>query len=103
MRELKQKVINALENLEYYDIVNENCESLEAELIADAVLSVFMEICEICEEASGLKWAKAEAVKEFAERLKEKLKEECSPRVYSFFEELIDNLVKEMTVEENDY
>ena len=37
---LKQKVINALENLEYYDVVNENCESLEAELIADAVFEV---------------------------------------------------------------
>ena len=34
MSELKQKIINALENLEYYDVVNENCESLEAELIA---------------------------------------------------------------------
>ncbi len=40
MSELKQKVINALENLDYYDIVNENCESLEAELIADAVFEV---------------------------------------------------------------
>ena len=40
MSELKQKVINALENLEYYDVVNENCESLEAELIADAVFEV---------------------------------------------------------------
>ena len=37
MSELKKKVINALENLEYYDVVNENCESLEAQLIADAV------------------------------------------------------------------
>lgn len=40
MTELRQKVINALENLEYYDIVNENCERLEAELIADAVFEV---------------------------------------------------------------
>lgn len=40
MSELKKKVINALENLEYYDVVNENCESLEAELIADAVFEV---------------------------------------------------------------
>lgn len=37
---LRQKVINALENLEYYDVVNENDESLEAELIADAVFEV---------------------------------------------------------------
>lgn len=37
MNELKQKVIKTLENLEYYDVVNENCECLEAELIADAV------------------------------------------------------------------
>ena len=37
MSELKKNVINALENLEYYDVVNENCESLEAQLIADAV------------------------------------------------------------------
>ena len=43
MSELKQKVINALENLEYYDVVNENCESLEAELIADAVFEVIAE------------------------------------------------------------
>ena len=27
-------------DLEYYDVVNENCESLEAELIADAVFEV---------------------------------------------------------------
>ena len=40
MSELKQKVINALENLEYYDVVNENCESLEAELIVDAIFEV---------------------------------------------------------------
>ena len=38
MNELKRKLINGLENLEYYDVVNENCEMLEAELIADAVL-----------------------------------------------------------------
>lgn len=38
MNELREKVIAALENLEYYDVVNENCEMLEAELIADAVL-----------------------------------------------------------------
>ena len=37
MSELKKKVIKALENLEYYDVVNENCERLEAQLIADAV------------------------------------------------------------------
>ena len=40
MSELKQKIINALKNLEYYDVVNENCESLEAELIANAVFEV---------------------------------------------------------------
>lgn len=51
------------------------------------------------ETIKAIKGCKAEAIKEFAERLKEKLKEECSPRVYSFFEELIDNLVKEMTEE----
>ena len=35
---LREKVIEVLENLEYYDVVNEQCESLEAELIADVVL-----------------------------------------------------------------
>ena len=40
---LRQKVINALENLEYYDVVNENAESLEVELIADAVFEVIAE------------------------------------------------------------
>ena len=37
MSELKKKVIKALGNLAYYDVVNENCERLEAQLIADAV------------------------------------------------------------------
>ena len=52
------------------------------------------------ETIKAIKGCKAEAIKEFVERLKEKLKEECSPRVYSFLEELIDNLVKEMTEED---
>ena len=43
MRELKQKVINALENLEYYDVVNERCESLEVELITETVFEVIGE------------------------------------------------------------
>lgn len=37
---VRKKVITALENLEYYDVVNENCESIEVELIADAVFEV---------------------------------------------------------------
>ena len=40
MSELKQKVINALEALNYYDVVNENSESLNSELIADTVFEV---------------------------------------------------------------
>ena len=48
MCELKRKVINALENLEYYDVVNENCENFEAELIADAVFEVIADYLKGC-------------------------------------------------------
>lgn len=43
MSGLKKKIINALENLEYHDVVNEKCESLEAELIADAIFEVIVD------------------------------------------------------------
>jgi septation ring formation regulator EzrA len=58
----------------------------------------------VYEETTGLKWARAEAIKEFAERLK-MLKCHYSVTEYTFdFDvvtvEDIDNLVKEMTEEE---
>lgn len=58
----------------------------------------------IYEETTGLKWARAEAVKEFAKRLKAKLHLDgvvmgCN---CAFVEDVqIDNLVKEMTGEHN--
>lgn len=56
------------------------------------------------EETTGLKWARAEAIKEFAKRLKAKLHLDrvvmgCN---CAFVEDVqIDNLVKEMTGENN--
>ena len=38
MTELKQKVLEALRQMDYYDIVNENLECVKVEAIADKVL-----------------------------------------------------------------
>ena len=59
----------------------------------------------IYEETTGLKWARAEAIKEFAERLKER-KCHYTETEHTFdFDGVdvdeIDNLVKEMTGENN--
>ena len=51
------------------------------------------------ETIKAINKCKAKAIREFAERLKEQLKEECSPRVYMYLGDLVDNLVKEMTEE----
>jgi hypothetical protein len=54
----------------------------------------------VYEETTGLKWARAEAIKEFAKRLKkEKIKPEFPWDSFFVTEEAIDNLVKEMTEE----
>ena len=52
---------------------------------------------EIYEESSGLKWAKSKAIKEFAERLKEKSWQGMWEIVAHVDVDDIDNLVKEMT------
>ena len=73
------------------------------------VLGDFDEI--IKKQAKKLKTAKSEAIKEFAERLKEKLKEvpryDIEDKAYyaiGTYGELIDNLVKEMTEQQkNDF
>lgn len=56
------------------------------------------------EETTGLKWARAEAIKEFAERLKEGYAPSGDfgdPLVLTVTAKWIDNLVKEMTGEHN--
>lgn len=40
MNELREKVITALNNLDYYDVVFENTECLDVELIAEVVFEV---------------------------------------------------------------
>ena len=61
---------------------------------------------EIYEESSGLKWAKTEAYKEFAERLKEKTKYAKQIPAGEYFVavdvEDINNLVKELTEVSNE-
>lgn len=66
-----------------------------------AELESLKEAYAIYEETTGLKWARAEAIKEFAERLKSRA---SGVRVgwHEFVTvEGIDNLVKEMTGEDN--
>ena len=59
------------------------------------------------EETSGLKWARAEAIKEFAERLKDLIYPQLGISTYEKGEAFhfclgeIDNLVKEMVGESN--
>ena len=59
---------------------------------------------EIYEESSGLKWAKAEAIKEFTERLKENFETYTDAEESNalYVRSLIDNLVKEMTEGSNE-
>jgi hypothetical protein len=62
------------------------------------------EVYAIYEETTGLKWVRAEAIKEFAERLKEKLQLNRVVMGYNcaIVEAVqIDSLVKEMTGENN--
>ena len=55
------------------------------------------------EETTGLKWARAEAIKEFAERVKDIVDDPAliRGRVIDIIIDTIDNLVKEMTGEDN--
>lgn len=55
------------------------------------------------EETTGLKWARAEAIKEFGERVKDLVDNPAliRGRVIDIIIDTIDNLVKEMTGENN--
>lgn len=57
----------------------------------------------IYEETTGLKWARAETIKEFAERVKDIVDDPAliRGRVIDIIIDTIDNLVKEMTGEDN--
>ena len=82
------------------------CAEVTLDLInrQKAEIESLKEAYAIYEETTGLKWARAEAVKEFAKRLKAKLHLDgvvmgCN---CAFVEDVqIDNLVKEMTGEHN--
>ena len=57
----------------------------------------------IYEETTGLKWARAETIKEFAERVKDIVDDPAliRGRVIDIIIDTIDNLVQEMTGENN--
>lgn len=82
----QRAAIDALDLIESKDAEIEMYKNLYEDLKAENI-----------ETIKAIKKCKAKAIREFAERLKEQLKEECSPRVYMYLGDLVDNLVKEMT------
>ena len=83
------------------DILIRKKDRLEDEIAEQkAEIEKLKKSYEIYEESSGLKWAKAEAIKEFAERLREKsifLEDEERYFGYAVKVEDIDDTLKELT------
>lgn len=76
---------------EAFDLINRQKAEIES----------LKEAYAIYEETTGLKWVRAEAIKEFAERLKKEIRDACFAYEANSRCEYIDNLVKEMTGEDN--
>lgn len=86
---------------EALDLVNQQKAEIERLSIESETLVTQLKVA--YEQIHKLNMAKSEAIKEFAERLKEKLQWDVEFDNKLVFESDIDNLVKEMTeVDEND-
>ena len=93
--------IDALGYCECMTPMSINCLNLINRLKAE--IEELKEAYAVYEETTGLKWVRAEAIKEFAERVKDIVDEPAliRGRVIDIIIDTIDNLVKEMTGEDN--